>query len=92
MSNFGGRHMPNVTQYIRDLHEKPIVADDMSTLDDHALDIYTNSNFADLDTGITTDFRPPPTKELGETHGLADSLDVDPVLTGEISTLDFMTG
>lgn len=100
MSNYNGRHGPNVSQYLRDLNtispgdttglEEPYVVED-------DLAIFTNTQFFDIDSGRNTDFQAQaqPVKTEGKAlHSGTASEDVSAAASviGEMPNLDFMSG
>ncbi|KAL6891585.1 basic-leucine zipper transcription factor-like protein [Trichoderma longibrachiatum] len=99
MSNYNGRHGPNVSQYLRDLNtispgdttglEEPYVVED-------DLAIFTNTQFFDIDSGRNTDFQAQaqPVKTEGKAlHSGTASEDVSAAASviGEMPNLDFMS-
>ncbi|EFX05278.1 bzip transcription factor [Grosmannia clavigera kw1407] len=58
-----GRRGPNISQFLRELHENPSVLEDsFPTVDDQDLSMFTNTEFYDLETGQNTDFQPQPSQ------------------------------
>lgn len=98
MSNYGGRHGPNVSQYLRDLNTISPQADTLeeSSLNfEEDLNIFTNTQFFDFDSGQNTDFQAQPAKPEGKApHSGTTSEDVSaaPSVIGEMPNLDFMSG
>lgn len=97
MSNYSGRHGPNVSQYLRDLNTISPQADTMedSNLNfEDDLTIFTNTQFFDFDSGQNTDFQAQPAKPEGKApHSGTTSEDVSaaPSVIGEMPNLDFMS-
>lgn len=98
MSNYSGRHGPNVSQYLRDLNTVSPQADaleDSSLNFEEDLTIFTNTQFFDFDSGQNTDFQAQPAKPEGKApHSGTTSEDVSaaPSVIGEMPNLDFMSG
>lgn len=98
MSNYSGRHGPNVSQYLRDLNTISPQADilEESSLNfEEDLNIFTNTQFFDIDSGQNTDFQAQPAKPEGKApHSGTTSEDVSaaPSVIGEMPNLDFMSG
>ncbi|RFU80130.1 regulatory cys-3 [Trichoderma arundinaceum] len=98
MSNYSGRHGPNVSQYLRDLNtisptDTTAVEETFNMEDDLAL--FTNTQFFDFDSGQNTDFQAQPVKAEGKApHSGTTSEDVSaaPSVIGEMPNLDFMSG
>ncbi|KOS20397.1 Regulatory protein cys-3 [Escovopsis weberi] len=96
MSNYNGRHGPNVSQYLRDLnttiHPQEAAAacasasavEENFNMDDE-LALFTNTQFFDFDSGQNTDFQAQPVKPdvKGLGGAAADSV-------GKMPNLDFM--
>lgn len=98
MSNYSGRHGPNVSQYLRDLNT---ISPQAETIEDSSLNfeedltIFTNTQFFDFDSGQNTDFQAQPAKPEGKApHSGTTSEDVSaaPSVIGEMPNLDFMSG
>lgn len=99
MSNYSGRHGPNVSQYLRDLNTISPRADaveDSSLNFEEDLTLFTNTQFFDFDSGQNTDFQAQPAKPEGKAppHSGTTSEDVSaaPSVIGEMPNLDFMSG
>ena len=59
---YNGRRGPNISQFLRELHENPTLVenDPAFSMDDQDLSMFTNTEFFDLETGQNTDFQPQP--------------------------------
>ncbi len=102
---YNGRRGPNISQFLRELHENPSLAesdDPAFTMDDQDLSMFTNTEFFDLETGQNTDFQPqrpqhpPKSVSVAESVVSGTSSAVSPPLAEDIaitdfSHLDFMT-
>ncbi|SPO00495.1 related to regulatory protein cys-3 [Cephalotrichum gorgonifer] len=89
MATYGGRRGPNVSQYLRHLNTIPAetTADDGFMDDD--LDVFTNTQFFDFESGQTTDFQPPPVKPDAEQVSRTTAEDAAPI--ADIGGLDFIS-
>lgn len=89
MSNYSGRHGPNVSQYLRDLNT--ISPQDTTAPEDNFMEedlaLFTNTQFFDFDSGQNTDFQAQPVKEAAPTKDASAA----PSVMGDISNLDFMS-
>jgi hypothetical protein len=97
MSNYSGRHGPNVSQYLRDLNT--ISPNDTTPVEENFaeedLTLFTNTQFFDFDSGQNTDFQAQPAKTEGKApHSGTTSEDVSaaPSVIGDMPNLDFMSG
>ncbi|OAA60913.1 bzip transcription factor [Niveomyces insectorum RCEF 264] len=99
---FNGRRGPNISQFLRELHENPTLVDSdpAFSMDDQDLSMFTNTEFFDLETGQNTDFQPPaqqPTKPSTESVSAASTavspLSEDAITTtmADFTPMDFMT-
>ncbi|CAK7263898.1 hypothetical protein SEPCBS57363_000802 [Sporothrix epigloea] len=63
---YNGRRGPNISLFLRELHENPTLVenDPAFSMDDTDLSMFTNTEFFDLETGQNTDFQPPPQHHL----------------------------
>ena len=99
MSNYSGRHGPNVSQYLRDLNtispqDTTNTAEETFNMEDD-LALFTNTQFFDFDSGQNTDFQAQPVKgDVEARHNSTASGDVTPAQTniGDMPNLDFMSG
>lgn len=93
-----GRRGPNISQFLRELHENPSVLDDsFPAIDDQDLSMFTNTEFYDLETGQNTDFQPQPsqpsksTTESGSTSEVVTPVSEDTAAAiTEFNNLDFL--
>ncbi|KAL7912844.1 hypothetical protein GGI35DRAFT_441285 [Trichoderma velutinum] len=100
MSNYNGRHGPNVSQYLRDLNtisptDTTAVEEPFNNMEED-LALFTNTQFFDFDSGQNTDFQAQaqPVKSEGKApHSGTTSEDVSaaPSVIGEMPNLDFMS-
>lgn len=97
---FNGRRGPNISQFLRELHENPTLVenDPAFSMDDQDLSMFTNTEFFDLETGQNTDFQPqpqPPSKPGTESTSASSAvspLSEDTITTmADFSNIDFMT-
>lgn len=100
---FNGRRGPNISQFLRELHENPTLVenDPAFSMDDQDLSMFTNTEFFDLETGQNTDFQPqhphqPPKPGPGSESNSASSavspLSEDTMTTmADFNHMDFMT-
>ncbi|PNY26968.1 Regulatory protein cys-3, partial [Tolypocladium capitatum] len=97
MSTYGGRHGPNVSQYLRDLNtispQETTPVENFNMEDDLAL--FTNTQFFDFDSGQNMDFQAHPAKpdvKAAGRHSSSSSDDVAsaPSAMGDMPNLDFM--
>lgn len=88
MSNYNGRHGPNVSQYLRDLNtiSPQDTTNDESFMEDN-LALFTNTQFFDFDSGQNTDFQAQPEKEAAPSKDVSTA----PSVMGDMSNLDFMS-
>jgi hypothetical protein len=79
-----------VSQYLRHLNAVPAepVVDDGFIDDD--LDVFTNTQFFDFESGQTTDFQPQPVKP--EAKVVPQTATTDTSAVGDLSGLDFISG
>lgn len=95
MSNYSGRHGPNVSQYLRDLNtispQEGSVDENFNIEGDLAL--FTNTEFFDFETGQNTDFQAQPVKEKAQSRATPASDDVSAATSvmGDMPNLDFMS-
>src|SRR5690606_31401340 len=90
MSTYGGRRGPNVSQYLRHLNTIPAETTVDDSFIDDDLDIFTNTQFFDFESGRTTDFQPPPVKTDAEQVSHSTITDTAPV--GDLTGLEFISG
>ncbi|KAK5997155.1 Regulatory protein cys-3 [Cladobotryum mycophilum] len=95
MSNYSGRHGPNVSQYLRDLNaispQEASVEEPFNMEEDLAL--FTNTQFFDFDSGQNTDFQAQPVKPeaKGRSGTASEDVSAAPSVIGEMPNLDFMS-
>lgn len=93
MSNYNGRHGPNVSQYLRELDS---ISPQDNTEDNFNIDadlaLFTNTQFFDFDSGQNTDFQAQPVKPDVDATLSSPSGDVSaaPSVMGDMPNLDFM--
>ncbi|KAK3387514.1 hypothetical protein B0H63DRAFT_158960 [Podospora didyma] len=97
--SFTGRRDVNVSRYLRNLNQEPLVEEPTLITDDDLaedLALFTNTQFYDFDSGQNTDFQAPSAKPKAVTRPqTAVSDDVSPTdsIMGDYSTgLDFING
>lgn len=91
MSTYGGRHGPNVSQYLSDLNTispKDPAVDDPFKLDDD-LALFTNTQFFDFDAGQKLDYQAQPVKAKADPHAAGN---VTPPVMTDMPALDLFTG
>lgn len=93
MSNYNGRHGPNVSQYLRDLNtispQEGSVDENFNIEGDLAL--FTNTEFFDFETGQNTDFQAQPTKEATQPTPASDDVSAATSVMGDMPNLDFIS-
>ncbi|KAJ4144541.1 hypothetical protein LMH87_003422 [Akanthomyces muscarius] len=94
MSNYNGRHGPNVSNYLRDLNtispQEGSVDENFNMEGDLAL--FTNTEFFDFETGQNTDFQAQPVKETTRaTPASSDDVSAAPSVLGDMPNLDFIS-
>lgn len=92
MSNYNGRHGPNVSQYLRELDTiSPENSDDTFAMEAD-LALFTNTQFFDFDSGQNTDFQAQPSKPEAEAATTSPSGDVSTAVSviGDMPNIDFM--
>lgn len=92
MSNFNGRHGPNVSQYLRELDTiSPESADDTFAMEAD-LALFTNTQFFDFDSGQNTDFQAQPAKPEAEAStSPSGNVSTAASVIGEMPNIDFMS-
>ncbi len=89
MSNYSGRHGPNVSQYLRDLNT--ISPQDTTGAEENFMEedlsLFTNTQFFDFDSGQNTDFQAQPVKEAAPSKDASAA----PSVMGDMPNLDFMS-
>ncbi|OAA69713.1 Regulatory protein cys-3 [Cordyceps fumosorosea ARSEF 2679] len=93
MSNYNGRHGPNVSHYLRDLNT---ISPQESSVDENFnmesdLTLFTNTEFFDFETGQNTDFQAQPVKEVAHTTPSSDDVSAAPSVMGDMPNLDFIS-
>lgn len=92
MSTYHGRRAPNVSHLLQDLNSIDTVADDNFNMEDD-LELFTNTQFYDFDSGQQTDFQAQPTKAALAAAASRASTDVIPSAAastvGDVPNLDF---
>ncbi|EGX97212.1 bZIP transcription factor (MetR), putative [Cordyceps militaris CM01] len=93
MSNYNGRHGPNVSNYLRDLNT---ISPQESSVDENFpmegdLALFTNTEFFDFETGQNTDFQAQPTKEVAHSTPASDDVSATPSVMGDMPNLDFIS-
>ncbi|CAK7222703.1 hypothetical protein SBRCBS47491_004949 [Sporothrix bragantina] len=97
---YNGRRGPNISQFLRELHENPTLVenDPAFSMDDTDLSMFTNTEFFDLETGQNTDFQPQhqhapkPASESNTASSAVSPLSEDAMTTiADFSHIDFMT-
>ncbi|TQV94163.1 hypothetical protein V2A60_002781 [Cordyceps javanica] len=92
MSNYNGRHAPNVSHYLRDLNtispQEGSVDENFNMEGDLAL--FTNTEFFDFETGQNTDFQAQPVKEVAHSTPSSDDVSAAPSVMGDMPNLDFI--
>ncbi|PMB71541.1 hypothetical protein BM221_001631 [Beauveria bassiana] len=93
MSNYNGRHGPNVANYLRDLNtispQEGSVDENFNIEGDLAL--FTNTEFFDFETGQNTDFQAQPVKEATHSTPSSDDVSAAPSVMGDMPNLDFIS-
>ncbi|KAM3508790.1 hypothetical protein MY11210_006576 [Beauveria gryllotalpidicola] len=93
MSNYNGRHGPNVANYLRDLNtispQEGSVDENFNIEGDLAL--FTNTEFFDFETGQNTDFQAQPVKEATHSTTSPDDVSAAPSVMGDMPNLDFIS-
>lgn len=94
MSNYNGRHGPNVSNYLRDLNtispQEGSVDENFNMEGDLAL--FTNTEFFDFETGQNTDFQAQPVKETTRaTPASSDDVSAATSVMGDMPNLDFIS-
>ena len=89
MATYGGRRGPNVSQYLRHLNTIPTETTQDEGFIDDDIDLFTNTQFFDFESGQTTDFQPPPVKP--DTEQVSRSA-ADETPVGGLGGLDFISG
>lgn len=93
MSNYSGRHGPNVSQYLRDLNT--VSPQDGSVEENFGMEggdlaLFTNTEFFDFETGQNTDFQAQPVKEVVHTSPASDDVSAATSVMGDMPNLDFI--
>ncbi|CAK7203298.1 hypothetical protein SEUCBS139899_006029 [Sporothrix eucalyptigena] len=98
---YNGRRGPNISQFLRELHENPTLVenDPAFSMDDTDLSMFTNTEFFDLETGQNTDFQPQhpqqppkPGSESNSASSAVSPLSEDAMTTiADFTNMDFMT-
>ncbi|KAL2134067.1 hypothetical protein VTI74DRAFT_1123 [Chaetomium olivicolor] len=93
MSYSAGRGV-NVAQYLRNLRQEPAVEETFITDEDlqKDLELFTNTQFFDFETGQQTDYQAPPVKPEVTPSPTEDVTSTDPILGAFPTNFDFMTG
>lgn len=94
MSNYNGRHGPNVSQYLRELDAISPQDSAEETFNMEAdLALFTNTQFFDFDSGQNTDFQAQPAKPDAATSTTSPNGDVSAAASviGDMPNLDFIS-
>lgn len=96
MSTYHGRRAPNVSHLLQDLntisHDAPV--DDNFNMEDD-LELFTNTQFYDFDSGQQTDFQAQPVKARAlesatvATNTASENITAPPSAIGDMPNLDF---
>jgi hypothetical protein len=100
MTIFNGRRGPNVSQYLRNLNVQDSVMEDNLLSDEDlqkGLDMFTNSQFFDFDSGQNTDYQaqPPKPESVVDTPGVLavpEDLASADTFMPDLSNLEFLGG
>lgn len=90
MATYGGRRGPNVSQYLRHLNTIPAETTQDDGFIDDDIDLFTNTQFFDFESGQTTDFQPSQVKPDTERASRTAADDTSHV--GDLGGLDFISG